>query len=56
MHIRGLTLAMSAVIVSIAALRRQNADIDQDIAREQERAAADQLDIEIEGLQALAAE
>ena len=42
---------MSAVIVSVAALRRQNCDIDEDIARLLERSAADRLDIEIEKLQ-----
>ncbi len=50
-HIRGLNEAMSAVIVSVAALRRQNCDIDEDIARVLERSAADRLDIEIEKLQ-----
>ena len=50
-HIRGLNQAMSAVIVSVAALRRQNCDIDEDIARVLERSAADRLDIEIEKLQ-----
>lgn len=52
-HIRGLELAMSAVIVSVSALRRQNCDIDEDIARVLERSAADRLDIEIEGLRSL---
>ncbi len=52
-HIRGLELAMSAVIVSVCALRRQNCDIDEDIARVLERSAADRLDIEIEKLQSL---
>lgn len=52
-HLRGLELAMSAVIVSVCALRRQNCDIDEDIARVLERSAADRLDIEIERLQAL---
>jgi len=51
-HIRGLEVAMSAVIVSVSALRRQNCDIDEDIARVLERSAADRLDIEIERLQA----
>ncbi len=44
---------MSAVIVSVAALRRQNCDIDEDIASVLERSAADRLDIEIEQLAAL---
>lgn len=52
-RIRGLTNAMSAVVVSIAALRRQNCDIDEDIASVLERSAADRLDIEIEQLAAL---
>ena len=52
-HIRGLNQAMSAVIVSVAALRRQNCDIDEDIARVLERSAADRLDIEIEKVQAI---
>ncbi len=50
-HIRGLEVAMSAVIVSVSALRRQNCEIDEDIARVLERSAADRLDIEIERLQ-----
>src|SRR5687768_15407005 len=50
-HILGLEVAMSAVIVSISALRRQNCDIDADIARVLERSAADRLDVEIERLQ-----
>ena len=52
-HIHGLELAMSAVIVSVSALRRQNSDIDEDIARVLERSAADRLDVEIEKLQTL---
>ncbi len=48
-HIRGLEVAMSAVVF---ALRRQNCDIDEDIARVLERSAADRLGIEIERLQA----
>jgi len=53
-HIRGLSVAMSAVVVAVAALRRQNADLDEDIACVLERAAADRLDVAIEGLRALA--
>ena len=49
-HIRGLQTALSTVIVAITALRRQNSDFDADIARVLEHAAADRLDIEIEGL------
>jgi len=52
-RIRGLEVAMSAVIVSVSALRRQNCDIDEDIARVLERSAADRLDVEIEKLQSL---
>lgn len=52
-RIRGLSSAMSAVIVSVAALRRQNCEIDEDIASVLERSAADRLDIEIEQLAAL---
>lgn len=52
-HLRGLELAMSAVIVSVSALRRQNCDIDEDIARVLERSAADRLDIEIDKLRSL---
>ena len=44
---------MSAVIVSVAALRRQNCEIDEDIASVLERSAADRLDIEMERMQAL---
>lgn len=40
-HIRGLEVAMSAVIVSVSALRCQNCEIDEDIARVLERSAAD---------------
>src|SRR5687768_8378505 len=43
-HQRALQAAMSAIIVSIAALRRQNSDIDADVALVLERAAADALD------------
>ncbi|NJO12460.1 MAG: hypothetical protein HC872_02220 [Gammaproteobacteria bacterium] len=52
-HIGGLQLAMSAVIVCVSALRRQNCDIDEDIARVLERSAADRLDVEIERLHSL---
>lgn len=52
-HIRGLEVVMSTVIVSVFALRRQNCEIDEDIARVLERSAADRLDIEIERLQTL---
>ncbi len=52
-RIRGLNTVMSAIVVSVAALRRQNCDIDEDIARVLERSAADGLDIEIERLAAL---
>ncbi len=52
-HLRGLEVAMSAVIVSVSALRRQNCEIDEDIARVLERSAADRLDVEIEKLQSL---
>lgn len=52
-RIRGLTNAMSAIVVAVAALRRQNCDIDEDIARVLERSAADRLDIEIEQLATL---
>lgn len=52
-HVRALHAAMSAVIVSVAALRRQNCDIDEDIASVLERSAADRLDVEMERVQAL---
>src|SRR5687768_11528814 len=52
-RIHGLNAVMSAIVVSVAALRRQNCDIDEDIARVLERSAADPLDIEIERLAAL---
>ena len=41
----------AAVIGSVSALRRQNCEIDEDIACVLERSAADRLDIEIEKLQ-----
>jgi len=44
---------MSAVIVSIAALRRQNSDIDADVALVLERSAANCLDVELERVPAL---
>ena len=47
-HKRALQTAMSTIIVSIAALRRQNGDIDADVALVLERAAADCLDVELE--------
>ena len=49
-HIRGLNLVMSALVVSVAALRHQNCEADEDIARVLERAAIDRLDIEIENV------
>lgn len=52
-HVRALHAAMSAVIVSVAALRRQNCEIDEDIASVLERSAADRLDVEMERIQAL---
>lgn len=48
MHQRALQAAMSTIIVSIAALRRQNSDIDADVALVLERSAADSLDVELE--------
>jgi len=49
-HIRGLNLVMSALVVSVAALRHQNCEADEDVARVLERAAIDRLDIEIENV------
>lgn len=48
--VRELRLVMSVLTVAIAALRRQNADCDADIADVLERYASDRLDIEIEKL------
>ncbi len=48
--IRQLRLAQSVITVAIAALRRQNADNDADVALVLERYASDRLDIEIERL------
>ena len=44
---------MAAVIVCVAALRRQNADLDADIALVLKRDTGDRLHTEIEKLQAL---
>ncbi len=49
-RIRGLNLVMSAIVVSVAALRHQNADSDEDIASVLQRTAGDRLDIEIENI------
>jgi hypothetical protein len=49
-RIHGLRAVMSAIVVSVAALRRQNCDIDEDIAHVLERSGAGRLDIEIERL------
>lgn len=49
--IRQLRLAQSVITVAIAALRRQNADNDADVADVLERYASDRLDIEIEKLE-----
>jgi len=51
--IGNLQLAMAAVIVCVAALRRQNADLDADIALVLKRDTGDRLHTEIEKLQAL---
>jgi len=42
---------MSGVIVCMGALRRQNSDIDEDVARVFERTVADRLDTEVEKIQ-----
>lgn len=51
--IRQLRLALSVVTVAIAALRKQNADNDADVAEVLERYASDCLDMQIERLEAL---
>lgn len=51
--IRELRLALSVLTVSVAALRRQNADNDADVAEVLERYASDRLDMQIEKLRAL---
>jgi hypothetical protein len=48
--VRELRLVMSVLTVAIAALRRQNADCDADIAEVLERFASDRLDVQIEKL------
>jgi hypothetical protein len=48
--VRELRLVMSVLTVAIAALRRQNADCDAEIAEVLERFASDRLDVEIEKL------
>jgi hypothetical protein len=48
--VRELRLVMSVITVAIAALRRQNADCDAEIADVLERFASDRLDVEIEKL------
>jgi hypothetical protein len=42
----------SAVIVAIAALRRQNCELDEDIARLLQRCVCDRLDDQLEKLEA----
>lgn len=49
--ISDLRLALSVITVAIAALRRQNADNDADVADVLERYASDRLDIQIEKLE-----
>ncbi len=51
--IRELRLALSVLTVSVAALRKQNADNDADVAEVLERYASDRLDMQIEKLSAL---
>jgi hypothetical protein len=49
LHLRHIR---SAVIVAIAALRRQNCELDEDIARLLQRCVCDRLDDQIEKLEA----
>lgn len=49
--IRQLRLAQSVITVAIAALRRQNADYDADVADVLERYVSDRLDMEVEKLE-----
>ncbi len=51
--IRELRLALSVLTVAVAALRKQNADNDADVAEVLERYASDRLDMQIEKLRAL---
>jgi hypothetical protein len=49
LHLRHLR---SAVIVAIAALRRQNCELDEDVARLLQRCVCDPLDDQLESLEA----
>lgn len=53
--VRKLRLATSATMVCVEALRRQNADLDADIARVLARDVGDRLHSQVEKLQRLAA-
>jgi hypothetical protein len=53
--VRNLQLAIATVMVCVEALRRQNADLDADIALVLERDASDRLHEQIEKLRALVA-
>jgi hypothetical protein len=53
--VRNLQLAMAAVMVCVEALRRQNADLDADVALVLERDASDRLHTEIERIRRLLA-
>ncbi len=48
-----LRQAQSAVVVSVAALRRQNCELDEDIATVLQRSVADRLHDQMERLEAL---
>ncbi|HEY3784752.1 MAG TPA: hypothetical protein VGL55_05680 [Steroidobacteraceae bacterium] len=48
LHLRQI---QSAIIVAVAALRRQNSDLDEDIANVLQRSAADRIQDQIERLE-----
>ena len=54
-HVRKLRLILPVISVSVLALRRQNAELDEDIARVLHQHAWDPLDLEIEELDELLA-
>jgi hypothetical protein len=54
-HVQRLKLIVPVISVSVMALRRQNAELDEDIASVLHLHACDSLDMEIDKLEALLA-
>jgi hypothetical protein len=52
-HVQRLRLILPVISVSVMALKRQNAELDEDIASVLHQHACDPLDLEIEELEAI---